>query len=400
MEDRDDRDVTGQAPGDQDTTGPDLGPGMDAFVGAGASIVGDAVSLCEVPAPTFMEAARAALARARGRALGLGEGVVDAVGNVVWELPGDPSLATLVVTAHLDTVFGPEVLPRVRREGCVLAGPGIGDNSLGVAAMLHLASALAHHRERRGTVVAAANVCEEGLGNLRGMWALWKRYSRRPAAWLVIEGGTYGEAEAAGIASLRYRISARAPGGHSWTDFGRPSAIHGIAHLVASLGTLDLPGVPRTTYNVGEIGGGISVNTIAASAWCLLDLRSETAEGLADIDARVRSLAQASAAASGVAFDLSVVGERPAGSLPPGHWLVRAVDTASVRSGAGVTWKSGSTDANVPLSQGAPAVCLGVARGRGLHTLEEEVDTAEIDVALEVVFRTAVAILTRPANSV
>ncbi len=374
--------------------------GVAALREAQASIIQDAISLCEVPAPTAMEAERAALARSRGAALGLGEGSVDAAGNAVWELPGDPELATLVVTAHLDTVFGPEVLPRVRRRGHVLSAPGIADNSLGVAAALHTAVVLAAQGGRRGTLVVAANVCEEGLGNLRGMWALWERYGRGPAAWLVIEGGTQGEAEAAGVASRRYRISSRAQGGHSWTDFGSPSAIHGLAHLVAALAGLDPPQSPRTTYNVGEIGGGISVNTIAASAWCLLDLRSETAEGLAEVDARVHALAGASSSATGVAFDLAVVGERPGGMLPPGHWLVRAVDTAAARCGSTLVWKSGSTDANVPLSRGAPAVCLGVARGRGLHTLDEEVDISEMAEALEVIYRTAVEVVSRPASSV
>ncbi len=377
-----------------------LAAGLAALVRAVPAIVEDAVAICQVPAPTFREAERAAFVRRRGAAVGLGDGAPDSVGNVVWELPGEASRAMLVLTAHLDTVFGPEVRPEVARRGSVLAAPGIGDNSLGVAAMLHLASVTAQHATPRGTLVAAANVGEEGLGNLRGMRALWERYGDRAGGWVVLEGGSFGDAEVVGIASRRYRIGVSAGGGHSWRDFGQPSAIHALARLVTTCTSLPVPADPRTTYNVGIIDGGTSVNTIAAAASCLLDLRSESAAALDSLDERVQALARETAAATGAAVQLDVVGNRAGGRLPADHWIVSLVNSAASEVKSPVEWKTGSTDANVPLSHGAPAVCLGIGRGRELHTLGEEVDTSMMPVALELAYRVLTAMLARPAGRV
>jgi len=377
-----------------------LAAGLAALLGAVPAIVDDAAAICQVPAPTFHEAERAAFVQRRGAALGLGEGTSDGVGNVIWELPGEASRAVLVLTAHLDTVFGPEVRGEVVRRGPVLAAPGIGDNSLGVAAMLHLACVAAQHAKPRGTLVAAANVGEEGLGNLRGMRALWDRYGDRAGGWVVLEGGSFGDAEVVGIASRRYRISVTAGGGHSWRDFGQPSAIHALAHLITACTSLPVPADPRTTYNVGVVDGGTSVNTIAAAASCLLDLRSESATALAALDERVQALAREAAAATGTAMQLDVVGDRAGGRLPADHWIVSLVNSAASEVKSPVEWKTGSTDANVPLSHGAPAVCLGIGRGRELHTLGEEVDTSMMAVALGLVYRVVAAMLARPAGRV
>jgi di/tripeptidase len=371
--------------------------GLAAVQQVVTAVTDDAAAICEVPAPTFHEAARAAFVRSRGAALGLGAGVVDDVGNVIWELPGDPGRATIVMTAHLDTVFDAGIHPRVERRGPVLVAPGIGDNSLGVAAVLHLARVAAQHARSRGTLIAAANVGEEGLGNLRGMRALWDRYGAQAGGWVVLEGGAFGEAEVAAVASRRYRITVTAGGGHSWRDFGQPSAIHALARLVAACADLAVPADPRTTYNVGVIDGGMSINTIAAQASCLLDLRSESPDALAALDDRVQALAHATAAATGTAVRRELIGDRAGGRLPTDHWVVRLVNAAAASSGAPVEWTTGSTDANVPLSHGAPAVCLGVGRGRGIHTLAEEVDTAMTPVALSLVYRVLAAMLARPA---
>jgi acetylornithine deacetylase/succinyl-diaminopimelate desuccinylase-like protein len=377
-----------------------LDRGLAALLAAVPSVVDDAVAICEVPAPTFHEAGRAAFVRQRGAALGLGDGNLDEVGNVIWESPGDPGRATVVLTAHLDTVFGPEVRPQVVRRGPVLAAPGIGDNSLGVAAMLHLARAVLRHLTPRGTLVAAANVGEEGLGNLRGMRALWDRYGPQAGCWVVLEGGSFNDAEVSGVASRRYRISVTAAGGHSWRDFGRPSAIHALARLIAAFEHLPVPADPRTTYNVGLVEGGTSVNTIAAEASCVLDLRSETGEALARITDRVHAIATETAAASGTTVRLDVVGDRAGGRLASDHWVTGIVTAAASAAGTTVQWKTGSTDANVPLSHGAPAVCLGIGRAREFHTLAEEVDTSPVPQALEVVYRALAALLARPAPGV
>lgn len=378
----------------------DLAAGIAALDRAHQAVLDDAVAICEVPAPTFHEGERAALVRRLGAGLGLGRGEVDDAGNVIWELLGDPALATVVVSAHLDTVFGMEIRPRVERRGSVLAAPGIGDNSLGVAALIHLADALRRELAPRGTLVAAANVCEEGLGNLRGMRALWDRYGSHAGTWVVLEGGTFNTVEAAGIGSRRYRITARGPGGHSWQDFGQPSAIHGLARLIAGLLEIELPCGERTTYNVGMISGGTSVNTIAAEASCLLDLRSESRQGLAQIESQVRGLADATAAATGISLGFELVGDRAGGRLPPDHWLIRLVEAAAAATGVEIQWKAGSTDANVPLSHGASAVCLGIGQGRNLHTVQEEVDTSPVRPALEMAYRVIAASLRRKGEHV
>ncbi|MBM3471068.1 MAG: M20/M25/M40 family metallo-hydrolase [Armatimonadetes bacterium] len=373
----------------------DLAAGIAAIERARQAVIEDAVAICEVPAPTFDEGERAALVRRLGAGLGLGAASVDDVGNVIWELPGDHALATVVLSAHLDTVFGMEIRPRVERRGSVLVAPGIGDNSLGVAALLHLADALRRELTHRGTLVAAANVCEEGLGNLRGMRALWDRYGSRAGIWVVLEGGTFNTVEVAGIGSRRHRITVRGPGGHSWHDFGQPSAIHGLARFIAGLSEIELPSGDRTTYNVGVISGGTSVNTIAAEAFCLLDLRSEGQQSLAQIESKVRVLADAAAASAGISLDFELVGDRAGGRLPADHWLIRLVESGAGATGVEVRWQAGSTDANVPLSHGAPAVCLGIGQGRNLHTVQEEVDTASVGPALEMAYRVIAASLQR-----
>ncbi len=381
-------------------TAGELKAGLEALTLAVSAVVEDAIAICEVPAPTFHEAERAAFVRRRGAALGLGDGALDDVGNVIWELPGDPSRATVVLTAHLDTVFGPEVRPQVTRRGPVLTAPGIGDNSLGVAAMLHLAATVQRQLTPRGTLVAAANVGEEGLGNLRGMRALWDHYGTRAGGWVVLEGGTFNDVEVAGVASRRYQITVTAAGGHSWRDFGQPSAIHALARLITAFETLPVPTDPRTTYNVGVIEGGTTVNTIAGQASCLLDLRSEGAAALARIDGSVNALARETAAATGTAIRLEVVGDRAGGRLPADHWVVRLVNAAATDAGIPVQWKTGSTDANVPLSHGAPAVCLGIGRAHEFHTLAEEVDTSSAPSALGLIYRVLAAMLARPAGQV
>lgn len=378
----------------------DLRGGIATLERAHQAVLDDAVAICEVPAPTFYEGERAAFVRRLGAGLGLGDGEVDEVGNVIWEMSGDPALATVVVSAHLDTVFGPEVRPRVERRGSVLVAPGIGDNSLGVAALVHLADAARRELAPRGTLVAAANVCEEGLGNLRGMRALWERYGSRAGTWVVLEGGTFNTVEAAGIGSRRYRITARGPGGHSWQDFGLPSAIHGLARLIAALAEIELPAGDRTTYNVGVISGGTSVNTIAAEASCLLDLRSESGQGLEQIESQVRRLAAAASASEGISLDFELVGDRAGGRLAADHWLIALVESCAAATGVVIKWEAGSTDANVPLSHGAPAVCLGFGQGKNLHTVQEEVDTTPVGSALEMAYRVIAASLQRQSGHV
>lgn len=369
-----------------------------ALAGRADEVVADAVAICEIPAPTFHEARRARHVLRRMRALGLDAPRLEATGNVVAELPGAADGPTVVLMAHLDTVFEADARVQVRREGTILRAPGIGDNSLGVAGLLWLGRAL-RALPGRGTLVLVANTCEEGLGDLRGARAAWDRYGARADAWVVLEGATFNRAVYAGICSRRLDIAYRAAGGHSWLDFGRPSAVHAIGRLVDQIAAIRPPREPRTTYNVGVVRGGTTVNSIAASAGLLLDMRSEDPAALDALDRTVRGLAAAVAAASDVEVAVEVVGDRPGGRLPDGHPLFGVVAAAAATVGVPVEWESGSTDANVPLSHGAAAVCLGLARGEGAHTRAEAVDVGALPLGLTQACLVAGSLLRRPAAS-
>lgn len=344
-----------------------------------ARVIEDGIAICEVPAPTFQEGPRGEFVGRRMHALGLGTPRTDAEGNVICEMPGRADRGTVVVMAHLDTVFGIETPVKVRREGSRLHGPGIGDNSVAVAAMLWLGEALRDLPDR-GSLILAANVGEEGLGNLRGARALWEQYHDRATAWIALEGGMASEAVNLAIPSRRLEIAYRGPGGHSWRDFGRPSAIHALGSLISQIAQIRPPATPRTTYNIGGISGGRSVNTIAQDAELVLDMRSEDGTALGNLERQVRGLVTAVGDAAGMRAEIGVVGDRPGGRLADDHWLARLVEAAAAEIGMRLRWKSASTDGNVPLSHGAAGVTLGVARGDNLHSVEEVLD---VDPALQ-----------------
>jgi acetylornithine deacetylase/succinyl-diaminopimelate desuccinylase-like protein len=363
------------------TVTPELHAGLQLLDERVPAVIEDAVTICQIPAPTFQEARRAEHVRNRMQRLGLGDPQMDEAGNVISELPGAAARPTVVLTAHLDTVFGPDVPVAVARDGDRLRAPGIGDNSVALASLLWLGVALRDLPDR-GTLVLAANVGEEGLGNLRGVKAVWEQYGGRADAWVVLEGATFNRAVHAGVCSRRLEITYRGAGGHSWIDFGRPSAIHALGRLIDQIAQVSVPVDPKTTYNVGTITGGTTVNTIAAEASLALDMRSEDVQALAALNATVEGLATAIAAAAGVEARIEVLGERPGGRLPVGHPLMALVEQAASVVGVPVRWEAASTDANIPLSHGAAAVCLGIARGEGAHTLEESLDVSVLPQGL------------------
>jgi tripeptide aminopeptidase len=338
------------------------------------------IAIQQIPAPTFGEAARAALVYDRFKEEGLCDTSIDAVGNVYARLPGKGTAPPLVVTAHLDTVFPEETDLTVHRDADRIAGPGIGDNSLGVACLFGLCWAL-HSRPLPGDLWLVANVAEEGLGDLRGMRAVVERFGAQVKAYLVLEGMSLGQVYHRGLAVKRYEITARTAGGHSWVDFGKPSAVHELAALVQRLDSLQLHTRPRTTLNVGVFTGGTSVNTIASEARCLVDLRSEDMDALESLTIQVEKMIQA-ANRPGVHVGARVVGQRPAGGIPSSHILVRlgasCLEAVQVRPRLNI----GSTDANLPLSRGLPAVCLGITIGGGAHTRDEFIETHPIQKGL------------------
>lgn len=359
-----------------------------------------AIQIQQIPAPTFAEGSRAEFARGLFEREGLEDVVVDGVGNVYGRFQVSSSklnVKPLIVSAHLDTVFPIETDLQVRREVGKIFGPAIGDNSLGVAALFGLLWGV---RERRfvsvGTPLSAissdiwfvANVCEEGLGDLRGMKAVVERFGSDVEAYLVLEGMALGSVYHRAIGVKRYRITAKTTGGHSWSDYGSPSAIHELSKLVVELTSVKLPASPRTTMNVGKISGGTSVNVIASEASLELDLRSEGQESLAALISQVeKKIEQANTLKSArqvdVVFEAEVIGARPAGEISADHPLVQLAQECIREQGLEPTLTSGSTDANIPLSKGYPALVLGITTGGGAHTTNEFINPKPIEKGLE-----------------
>jgi tripeptide aminopeptidase len=342
-----------------------------------------ALQIQQIPAPTFDEKRRAEFVRGLFAREGLQDVALDAVDNVYARLPGRGQAKPLIVSAHLDTVFPRDTSLHTMREEGRIYGPGIGDNSLGVAALLGLLWLLRERKfEPPGDLWLVGNVCEEGLGDLRGMKAVADRFGGEVQAYLVLEGTALGHIYHRAVGVRRYRVAARTAGGHSWSDYGQPSAVHELARLVTQITALPVPAQPRTTLNVGLISGGTGVNVLASEASFELDLRSESVEALEALVGRVEDRVRR-ANAEGVTVEMQVIGRRPAGELPPGHPLVRLAEDCLRAQGLKPEFASGSTDANVPLSRGYPAVVLGVSRGGGTHTVHEYIETAPAEQGME-----------------
>lgn len=344
-----------------------------------------AVKIQQIPAPTFEEKQRAEFVLALLAGEGLVDVSMDDAGNAYgrWTSAGAVGAKPLIISAHLDTVFPAGTDLSVTRNPGQIHGPGLGDNSLGVAALFGLLWMLRERRiEPAGDIWFVANTCEEGLGDLRGMKAVVDRFGADIRAYLVLEGLALGHVYHRAVGVRRYRITARTSGGHSWSDYGRPSAIHELSKLVVQLTSLELPFQPRTTMNVGKISGGTSVNVIAAEASLDLDLRSEGQEALAGLISVVEKLIQ-NAGRPDVCLETLVIGQRPAGQISPHHPLVRLGEDCLRELGINPNLTSGSTDANIPLSRGYPAVVLGISTGGSAHTVHEFINTEPVAPGLE-----------------
>lgn len=341
-----------------------------------------AIQIQQIPAPTFDEGERVAFIRDRFSAENLSDVEIDPLGNVYARLLGKGHARPVVVAAHSDTVFPRETDLGFTREPDRIFGPGIGDNSLGVAGLFGLLWAL---REKDvtlpGDLWLVSNVCEEGLGDLKGIRGVVDRFGSDPLAYLILEGMAYGEIFHRGLGVQRYRITAYTEGGHSWAEYGSPSAIHDLAALVTKLTALELPKTPRTSLNVGVISGGTSINTIAAQASLDLDLRSTEPAALQNLVAEVESLVAAANRPS-MKYDAKIIGHRPAGSIPEKHPLVKLAAQTLEAQGTRPHLNIGSTDANIPLSRGLPAICIGLTQGRGAHTTGEFIYTERLEKGL------------------
>lgn len=341
-------------------------------------IVEQTIAVQQIPAPTFAEARRAAYVETRFLEIGLVDVVQDKLHNVYGRLPGRLKNGRLpvIVSAHSDTVFPANTDLTVRREGHLTYGPGIGDNSTGVAGLLALAESLKLHQIRPlADIWFVSNVGEEGLGDLCGMRAVVERFGAN-AIYLVVEGGLYGQISHQAIGVQRYEITVTAPGGHSWGNFGQRSAIHELGRLITAVDNLQMPSHPKTTYNVGMIEGGTSINTIAQTAKMLLDLRSESPEQLDILVDKVEKLVSKTARQSDLSVTMTQIGSRPAGQIRREAALVQQAALALQHAGCQkISYIASSTDANVPLSRGFSAVCIGLTESSNAHRLDEYMDS-------------------------
>lgn len=339
------------------------------------ALLEDAIAIQQIPAPTFSEAARAAHVAQRFAAAGLSDIGRDDVENVYGRWPGrSPDAPALLISAHTDTVFPADADLTLRHDDQRIYGPGLGDNSLGVAGLLGLLRLWAAADFRPNSDVwLVANTREEGLGNLDGIRAVWERLGSRLGAGIVLEGMALGRIYHAGIAVRRLHITCRTAGGHSWTHFGQPSAIHELIAVGARMITLAPPRHPRTTYNIGLISGGQSVNSLASHAELYLDLRSEDPQALAALESNIREIVT-SAARPSVAFEIAVVGDRPSGRIPVEHPLVQLAAAALRAAGHKARFETGSTDANALLARGLPAVTVGLTTGGNSHRPDEYIN--------------------------
>jgi tripeptide aminopeptidase len=348
-----------------------------------------------IPAPPWGEAARAGWLRARFEELGLAEVHQDELGNVFGIRPGTDSGAPhFALSAHLDTVFPAGTAITVSRDGGKLYGPGISDNASGITALLAIASALRATNIANSTpILFIGNVGEEGEGNLRGMRHIFEqpRWSDSIAALAVLDGAGTDTIIAQGLGSRRYEITVRGPGGHSWSDFGVPNPIVALARIIDRFSQTTVPATPKTTFNIGVVQGGTSVNSIPQAATIRVDTRSASVEQLDRLERSLRDAVKEGTAQTvarkkreALTAEVSVIGDRPAADLPADSRLLKAIRAVDGQLQNNARVLRASTDANIPLSLGREAIAIGAGgSGGGAHTVNEWYDPAGRDLGLK-----------------
>jgi tripeptide aminopeptidase len=352
------------------------------------------VSLTEIPAPSFQEGKRAE----EVKRLLAGEGLTlqtDKLGNVIGQLEGASDKESVMLAAHLDTVFPAGTEVTVKHDGERLMAPGISDNGTGLAGMIAVARALhaAHLRPQR-TILFAANVGEEGEGNLRGMRALIDAYRQGLKAVIVLDGSGIDHVTTKALASRRLEVVITGPGGHSWSDFGMPNPINALVRGSVRFINTKVPTSPRTTFNLGQVEGGTSVNSIPYEASLKVDLRSESEDEITRMETAFRDCMAAGVkdemdnardrSRGKLEFKINMIGSRPGGELPNDSPLLAALRSADDFIGNKSRVERSSTDANIPLSLGIDAIAIGAGgNGGGAHSLSEWYEPAGREVGLK-----------------
>jgi tripeptide aminopeptidase len=348
-----------------------------------AELLAESIRIAEIPAPPFQEAERSAYIARRFREIGLQEVTADDLGNVTGRRPGPAGAPRIMVVSHMDTVFPAGTDVKVRVEGTRAYGPGIRDNSSAVANLINLVQVLdAAQLELPCDLIVAASVGEEGLGDLRGVRRLMETYKEKVDAVIGYDG-EFGGVVYGGVGSRRLKVTYTASGGHSFGDFGAPSAIHGLALACARFARIQVPREPRTTLNVGTFHGGSSVNAIAEEATATVDMRSVGQDSLQNLVNEAVTIFENTAKETNCQVHIDVVGDRPGGLIPQDHPLVRHAAGIIRQMGKEPRLSISSTDSNIPLSLGVPSVCIGAGNGGGVHTLKEYLETPSLVPGLQ-----------------
>jgi len=345
------------------------------------------IRLTEIPAPEFSEGERGAAVKKLFESAGL-KVRVDSTGNVVGERFGKDRNRVILLTAHMDTVFPPGTDVRVKRDGRRLRGPGIADNGAGLAALIGVARAMEAGKLQTGMTIAfAGDVGEEGEGNLRGIRALIEDFGPSLRAVIAVDGASTDYVTTQGLASRRIEATVTGPGGHSWSDFGAPNPITALSRGIVRFSSTSVPQSPRTSFNFGIIEGGTSVNSIPNRAAVKVDLRSEDDLELTKLEVTLRDAMQAGFAAENAAgergseqlkIEFKMLGVRPGGKLPKDSALLAAISSVDAYLGNATRQERSSTDANLPLSMGIPAIAIGGGgQGGGSHSLDEWYDPTD-----------------------
>ncbi len=350
----------------------------------GQETTDELIRICQIPAPPFKEHARACYIKQRFEELGLARVRTDSEGNVIAERAGRSPASRVIVSAHLDTVFPEGTDVTVRREGQRLYAPGISDNTAGVTSLTALARAMdAGSLKTEATIYFIATVGEEGEGNLRGVRHLFTKGEFRSGvdAFISLDGPGVERITNRALGSRRYRVTISGPGGHSWGDFGVVNPVHALGRAIARFAAYPAPLVPRTSYNVGIIEGGSSVNAIPERASMIVDLRSVSNQEIGKLEAylnRVVELAvreensQRAMSGTNLSCEFEQVGDRPSGETPVESPIVQTAIECSRALGIEPRLDCSSTDSNIPISLGVPAITIGAGGvSNNCHTLAE-----------------------------
>jgi tripeptide aminopeptidase len=355
--------------------------------------------LTEIPAPTFQESERAAAVKVLLSAVGL-EVSSDKAGNVIGLLRGASDREVVILSAHLDTVFPAGTDVKVHRQKSRMSAPGISDNGAGLAALVAVARAIHEARiELRRSILFVADVGEEGEGNLRGMRTVVEAYRDRLKAVIVLDGSSIDHVTTKALASRRVEVVITGPGGHSWSDFGIPNPINALVRGSVRFINTRVPPSPRTTFNLGQIEGGTSVNSVPHEARLKVDLRSEEEDELIRLESALRDSIAAGVrdemessrdrSKGKLEWKLDLLGSRPGGELPANSALLGALRAADEFVGNQSRFERASTDANIPLSMGIEAIAIGAGgNGGGAHSLEEWYESEGRETGLQRVLLT------------